>query len=366
MRGNRRRALIVVAIAISVVFVAIVVMLAVAGAISLGEALILIAAGALAAIGVVLCKLGLDERKSRARVEQTIESFSALRTELSTVLDGLTDLRTSNTRIDAMLADVTPTTTHSEALLEQTRSEVEALRSATIPKMVGELRGYISRSGVKDFEQYVAWSELRAALKPGEFMPPLRGWAASPDVIRLLVKVILRRKPSLVVECGSGSSSVWLGYALRRAGGGRLIALEHDASYADRTRELVTAHGLDDIVEVRFAPLVEVLIGRGDESLKEESTSRLWYDTAAIEDVSDIGVVFIDGPPASTGLEARYPALPALLPKCSDDVVIVLDDAARPDELAVGDRWLAEYPQLRRRMEPAEKGAHVFTVATES
>jgi len=361
-RMRRRLQWMAIAIAIGVVSVALIVILAVANSISLGEALILIASVGLALIGVVLCKLGLDERRSRARAEQTVEHVVALRTDVTTILERIADLESSIGRTNATVADIATSTGKRDALVEQTVAEVNDLRSATIPKMAGELRGYISRSGVKDYEQYVAWSELQKALEPANFMPPLRGWAASPDVIRILVRVILQRKPSLVVECGSGSSSVWLGYALRRAGGGQLVALEHDASYADRTRALVTAHGLDDIVEVRVAPLVPIHIE--PESPGAVARSELWYDTAAIEDLGDIGVVFVDGPPAATGREARYPAVPALLPKCSDDVVIVLDDAARPDEVAVGDRWLAEHPRLRREIEPAEKGAHVFTFAT--
>ncbi len=365
MRRRRRRLeWLAIAIVIGVVYIAIVVILAITNSISLGEALILLAAGGLAAIGAVLCKLSLDERSSRLRAEQAAERVSALRADVSTILERVADWESSIRRTDATVTDIATSAAKLDVMVERTLAEMNDLRSATIPKMAGELRGYISRSGVKDYEQYVAWSELQKALEPADFMPPLRGWAASPDVIRILIRVIFDRKPSLVVECGSGSSSVWLGYALRRAGGGRLVALEHDASYADRTRALVAAHGLDDIVEVRFAPLVAVHAEPDDDSRKEVATSQLWYDTAAIEDLADIGVIFVDGPPAATGREARYPAVPTLLPKCADDVVIVLDDAARPDEVAVGDRWLAEQPRLRREIEPAEKGAHVFTLAT--
>ncbi|QRN79239.1 MAG: class I SAM-dependent methyltransferase, partial [Nocardiopsis sp. BM-2018] len=80
-------------------------------------------------------------------------------------------------------------------------------------------------------------------------------------------------------------------------------------------------------------------------------------------DLKRIGLLFVDGPPQATGAQARYPAVPALLSHCTDDAVIVLDDADRPDERALGDRWIAEH-RLHRTEEPAEKGAHVFTRQT--
>lgn len=241
------------------------------------------------------------------------------------------------------------------------REHLTDLRERALPRVSREIRHAIAVQGREDYEQQVAWTELREYLDTAAFMPPLRGWAASPDVLRVLVRHIDRLRPALVVECGSGASSVWLGYALRRAGGGRLVAVEHDARYAELSRELVTAHGLDDIVEIRHAPLVEISGTTVTVDGRERSTADLWYDTAVFSDLEGIGLVFVDGPPKATGLQARHPAVPVLLPRCTEDVVIVLDDAARPDEQAVGERWLAEHPELHRTEEAAEKGAHVFS-----
>jgi hypothetical protein len=122
----------------------------------------------------------------------------------------------------------------------------------------------------------------------------------------------------------------------------------------------VAAHGLDDLVEVRHAPLTEVkteFSGAGEDGPVESAPH--WYDLSRLDDLDRIGLLFVDGPPQATGEQARYPAVPALLPRCTADAVVVLDDADRPDERALGDRWVAEH-HLRRTEEPAEKGAHVF------
>ncbi|NYH54078.1 MULTISPECIES: class I SAM-dependent methyltransferase [Nocardiopsis] len=246
-------------------------------------------------------------------------------------------------------------------VLEGVHERFVHLQEHTLPRMNREIRNAVTVQGRNDYEQQVAWTELREHLDTATFMPPLRGWAASPDVLRVLVRHIDRLRPELVVECGSGASSVWIGYALRRAGGGRLVAFEHDARYAELSRELVAAHGLDDVVEVRHAPLVETASTTVTVDGQRLSTADRWYDTSAFADLEGVGLVFVDGPPKATGLQARYPAVPVLLPRCTEDVVIVLDDAARDDERGLGDRWLDEYPELHRVEEAAEKGAHVFS-----
>lgn len=245
--------------------------------------------------------------------------------------------------------------------MDGVRERVAHLQDHTLPKVSREIRNAVTARGRDDYEQQVAWTELREYLDTAAFMPPLRGWAASPDVLRILVRQIDRLRPGLVVECGSGASSVWIGYALRRAGTGRLVAVEHDARYAELSRELVAAHGLDDIVEVRHAPLVQTPNTTVTVNGEELPTADRWYDTSVFADLEGVGLVFVDGPPQATGLQARYPALPVLLPRCTEDAVIVLDDAARADERAIGDRWLAEHPELQRVEEAAEKGAHVFS-----
>jgi predicted O-methyltransferase YrrM len=182
-------------------------------------------------------------------------------------------------------------------------------------------------------------------------MPALRGWAASPDVMRFLAETMVRQRPKLIVECGSGASSVWLGYVAEQIGSARVVALENDARFAETSRDLVRAHRLDDVVDIRLAPFADWRAG--DDTYP-------WYRLDAIEDLADIGLVFVDGPVGMTAPHARYPAIPLLLPRCTGDAVIVLDDADRDDETEISDRWLAEQPSLERLALRFEKGAHVF------
>ncbi|WP_033423902.1 class I SAM-dependent methyltransferase [Actinomadura flavalba] len=209
-------------------------------------------------------------------------------------------------------------------------------------------------AGVRDaaddtYDRVESHAAVLAWLRPRAPMPALSGWALRPDVLRTVVDVLVERRPGLVVECGSGASSVWLGYALERLGGGRLVALEHDERYLRATRDLIRAHGLDTVVEIRHAPL---------EPWRQDDEEYPWYSVTSVKDLTGIGAVLVDGPPGATRPHARYPALPLLLPHCADDVVIVLDDALRDDEQELSDRWLTDHPSFGRT---TTGHAHVFT-----
>ena len=76
------------------------------------------------------------------------------------------------------------------------------------------------------FRQLEALQNLSAVLPASDVLPATRGWAASPDLLVVLVNLVITERPSLVVECGSGASTLWLALAMRRFGiDGRIIAL---------------------------------------------------------------------------------------------------------------------------------------------
>lgn len=225
-------------------------------------------------------------------------------------------------------------------------------RVSGLEKDVSRLPKAIASAGDATYARVAAHADLREWLQPRAPMPALRGWAISPDVLQLMVEAIWRKHPKIIVECGSGSSSIWLGYAVQSLGVGRVIALEHDERYLQISRDLVRAHGMADVVEIRHAPL---------EPWSDGEQEYPWYGTGALADLSDIDVLLVDGPPGQTGPQARYPALPVLLPRCADEVTIVLDDADRPGERAVSDRWTAEFPDLERAVHRGGRSAHVFS-----
>jgi predicted O-methyltransferase YrrM len=202
------------------------------------------------------------------------------------------------------------------------------------------------------FRQLEALQNLSAVLPATGVLPATRGWAASPDLLAVLVDLVITERPALVVECGSGASTLWLALAMRRFQvPGQIIALDHDPAFGGATRDLLARHHLGDLAEVRDAPLETV-------SLHGETYS--WYARAAWEDLTGIGLLFVDGPPAATGHQARYPALPLLSGALSPAATIVLDDLIVPDMQKVLQLWLDAYPEFGSEILPLEKQAAVL------
>ncbi|MGH9249794.1 MAG: class I SAM-dependent methyltransferase [Acidimicrobiales bacterium] len=165
--------------------------------------------------------------------------------------------------------------------------------------------------------------------------PAPGGWAVTPNTLVELVSLVLSEpRDLLVVECGSGTSTVWMAHCQRAKGGrGRVIALEHDAEFAEATRGHLRRLGLDNWAEVRDAPLVDLEI---------EGRPSKWYNPQAIADLDQIDLLLVDGPPWRTSDDARYPALVILAPKLANDAKVVLDDVTREPEKSIAERWAHE------------------------
>ncbi len=202
------------------------------------------------------------------------------------------------------------------------------------------------------FRQLEALQNLSAVLPVGDVLPATRGWAASPDLLLVLVDLVMTGRPSLVVECGSGASTLWIALAMRRFGiDGRIVALDHDPVFGGKTRDLLARHDVREFAEVRDAPL---------ESFRLDGETYSWYARRAWEDLTGIDLLFVDGPPATTGHQARYPALPLLRGSLSPAATAVLDDLVVPDMQKALRRWLDAYPDFSSEILPLEKQAAVL------
>lgn len=200
------------------------------------------------------------------------------------------------------------------------------------------------------YRQLEALLSLTNTIRPTFPLPATRTWAASPDVLNQLCKLVLTHRPDQIFEVGSGVSTLMMAYCLRRVGKGTIVALENDPKFAAVTRQTLADHNLSDLVTVVDAPLKETVIN---------NERWAWYDLARIPSTPPIDLLFIDGPPGMTQPLARYPALPILSSRLAPHAVIVLDDGARPDERAIAKRWEREFGMDSEYLY-MEKGAHVF------
>lgn len=177
-------------------------------------------------------------------------------------------------------------------------------------------------------------------------LPPLRGFAASPDFLREIVRSIRETQIQRVVELGSGASTIVAARSLELNGSGHLYSLDHDAKYAEKTRELLREQGLQDWATVIHAPLISHDI-RGE--------LYQWYSLKNLPEFA-IDLLIVDGPPAATQKHARYPALPLLRSRLAKTGVVIADDTSRRDDAEVIVRWSEEHPDLIFAEQTCEKG----------
>src|SRR5450631_1633404 len=75
-------------------------------------------------------------------------------------------------------------------------------------------------------------------------LPLPGGWAASTDLLGEIVRAVATHRPRLIVELGSGISTLVIAAALRANGAGRLISIDADEAYAATTRQQLQQHAL--------------------------------------------------------------------------------------------------------------------------
>ena len=156
-------------------------------------------------------------------------------------------------------------------------------------------------------------------------------WSLDGETIRLLWDLLITQKPAVIIECGSGISTMILAaYASRMQEDENLavkiVSLEQDESESHATRNRLLEHGLDGHVRVVHAPLDDnASYTANTESLLEATDGRLadW--------------VIVDGPSGSSG--CRVHTLPLVAACCKNGAHWYLDDAFRDGELSVLKSW---------------------------
>jgi hypothetical protein len=234
--------------------------------------------------------------------------------------------------------------------VRSTRKHLKAVEARLLSRKV-DYRGV----GLRLFERSI-WPQIESLVAlyrviDGETeFPPTRRWSISPDMLMHLVRHIRRHRPSTIVECGGGTSTIVLAHVLDSLGcGGHIFSIENHAPTIRELRDQLRRRNLERFVTLIEAPLVE-------KRYEGIETVFHWYDIDAGAIPQPIDMLLIDGPNGAIGRQARYPAGPELLPLLSRDGHAFLDDAERMDEAAIMRRWRVLYPDLGIRMLPAEKG----------
>jgi hypothetical protein len=171
----------------------------------------------------------------------------------------------------------------------------------------------------------LAIPELRELLE----YDSLGRWALDAETITVFWDFLWQSKPRIILECGSGVSTLVLGaYAtLNSAKEGQeynVISLEQDKQLRDKIEVRLKNKRLDRFVKVLHAPL----------------DSEGNYDIATLERTLSprtVNLLLIDGPFGAMG--RRIHTLPELKRFCSDNARWFLDDAFRDGEISILHQW---------------------------
>lgn len=182
---------------------------------------------------------------------------------------------------------------------------------------------------------------LQRCLKGGTQLSPLRNWASSPDILLKLHNYITNVKPNIIVEFGSGASTLVIADALSQNGKGILYSIEHSVHYGEQTQTLLDDQSLNQYVDLRVKPL-ESWQGEHLNSADAETESK-WYAKSSLEGIDNIELVWVDGPPGNICLYSRYPALLALAENLSPDAQVWMDATVRQEEKDICEHWAKKY-----------------------
>ncbi len=170
---------------------------------------------------------------------------------------------------------------------------------------------------------------------PHDALPNLGSWKADTGLLTLVADHILASKPKVVVEFGTGASTLIIARALQMAGGGTFISFEQHPEFVRANREWLAEHGLE--ADLRAVPLRP----------SPNGWAGLWYDHGPLP--ASIDFLLIDGPPWTVHPFTRG-AASSLFEQIAPGGTIMLDDAARPGERLVARRWRKEWPDFEFRL----------------
>lgn len=241
----------------------------------------------------------------------------------------------------------------SRALVELQTTSTQLARREAVDGRSDQQTGQQLKLIRKELYQVLVWvqrtpsvtQELRRVydrvVEHDRPMPELGDWAMSASTLIWMLDRLENPDVRTIVECGSGSSTIWFATALSARGGeGRVVALETSAAYAESTRAELARHGLEDRAQVLHAPLVETAVpGRGHQP---------WFDISVLPDLPPVDLLFVDGPVGGVAPQVRYPAFPLLADRLAPGATVVLDDTGRPAEAAIVQAWKKEVHAGRR------------------
>lgn len=194
------------------------------------------------------------------------------------------------------------------------------------------------------------YQSLQDRLGITETLPYTAHWSAAQDFLQLLTDHCLENMPTTIIECSSGLSTLVLARCCQLNKSGHVFSLENGIDFADATRRNLQHFGLASQATVIHAPL------------KKHTLDKTDFDWYSIDDLPEnkIDLLVIDGPPGYIQHHSRYPALPLLHQRLSDQCTVFLDDAERDEEKEIVALWQEQFPFFKHTFIDTERGCSIL------
>jgi predicted O-methyltransferase YrrM len=233
--------------------------------------------------------------------------------------------------------------TYCAKLLRSLHSKVSKT-SAGITRDIQKLSVENKKNSMIAYRQTEAFTQLTNLLDFKAAIPSTRSWAASPDLLLSISEIVKKNRPGLVVELGSGISTL----VAAKSGARKIISIDNSDAWGAKTVALLKEHKVRG-VDVRIAPL------------RPYANGSEWYDLDAIKDLKKIDLLIVDGPPGSKNPEARYPALQQFKDKLSPAAIVVIDDVNREGERKLAEDFAKALPNHELTILDHEKGTAIIS-----
>ena len=313
-------------------------------------------------------------------------------------------------RTNELLEQSQTTMNKSYQQLSKRLEQLFAEQSTQIQQSSNALGKHVTQSFVEQRQYYQSVLGLQHYLESGEQPLEFGGWTIGSDVASHLIRALAQNNYDLVIEFGSGTSTVLMAKVIAQQLANstdyaeytqldyessvpmttqsqvrqiakqskdlarfevprRILSFEQDKQYYERTKHALQSQGLDALVELVLAPLVPTAFCEGNKAA-------LFYDCD--KEIAQLAQLFggraarilvlVDGPfsPKADPL-VRVPALAHILQHLSaHHLDIVLDDSKCESEQQVVQVWrdLCDDRGLTYKEEEldTEKGALWVTV----
>lgn len=306
----------------------------------------------------------LDEKENSIRLKTELD---AAQKTLEEKVNEISEIKEREVKNNIRLEEAQSLLNDEKENCIKLKAELETVHTILDDKINGnnEIKKYFSEELDNVLRQSIAYQAISEYFSTGNSQSILtwkRGYPASPDFIQYLIKLLSVNNYDLILEFGSGYTTLYIAKTLALLNSdvkkiAEAVSFEHHDRYYIKTKKLLNDEGMQERIKLIMAPLHEWQ-GPDDKLYNYYSCQDTLQQLSENNKDNQLNIlVIVDGPPGSSCKNARYPAFPLVMkyfPAANID--FLLDDYQRDDEKEVAQVWtktcqMAGIPYDKHEME---------------